>query len=415
MMPAAAPPPPFWAPPLGPLSDIPVSQNKAPAPTPDQLMAPMIIDLAGVIAKRRNEIKAHQEEQVQELKRKQEEQEKQVEEKKRKEEAERKAEEERKRLEEEKRLKEEREKEKKRIAALPPGLRARLLKRGVIKEIEKEEEKKPPSCPGSPKEGEGSDSEDEPRPPPGPPPPEEVTKPKLPPGWTSAMDGGKVFYWNTVTNSTQWELPTEPAEAGTKIAEASKLGAAFEAKINGGRKYAHEAVVGVTEEDISRLIGKKGATVSMMKNALGGDCQVQFPNKGRGEGPISTAINGKPLYAVKVLSNDPRVVKKGKKVIEIFLGRAKTMEYALSEAGIHQKEKNNPEESAEAEKKDEKANETKEKKAGKGKGKGKDKKRKRDEEDEEVDCMDPSSYSNAPRGKWSKGLEAIRKQIITTD
>merc|ERR1719494_89592 len=147
------------------------------------------------------------------------------------------------------------------------------------------------------------------------------------------MDGDKTFYWNTVTNETQWTFPTEPASTASKNAGASKLGAVFDAKIN-GKKHAHEAVVGVTEEDISRLIGKQGATVKMMKNALGGDCQVQFPNKGRGEGPISTAINGKPLYGVKVMSNDPKVVKKGKKVIEIFLGRAKTMEYALTEAGI---------------------------------------------------------------------------------
>eukprot|EP00397_Hematodinium_sp_SG-2012_P021037 GEMP01021710.1.p1 GENE.GEMP01021710.1~~GEMP01021710.1.p1 ORF type:complete len:678 (+),score=246.69 GEMP01021710.1:168-2201(+) len=385
--------------------------------SPQRNDAYSVDDLAARIAKKKEELLAKQRLKEEETRKSEEEF--------------RKIEEEKQRIEVEKekeRLRIEAEKELQNLKRLPPALRARLMKRGIIKDAEEEkkkaeEAKKAANAadsgsdsdsksdgPGTPAGDSSDEGSDAPKPPPGPPPED-----PLPEGWIKAGVGAETYYWNTDTNLTQYERPTEVAHNGPNPVSSAKssttLAHSTIAAVGGGiqgvgkKKYAFEQVVAVAECDISRLIGKKGATINVLKAALG-DCQINFSRKG--DAPISTAINGTPLFPVRVLHNDARLAKKGKKAIDVYLGYAKTMEYACTEAGLKlakaDEDKAEEAPAAEPAENEKKQNENKKNENKKGT-------KRKNREAKETDMMDPSAYSNAPAGNWSQGMEQQRKRL----
>jgi len=50
----------------------------------------------------------------------------------------------------------------------------------------------------------------------------------LPPGWQEVRAEGKIYYWHTETNVTQYEKPTSSAQAINKFGYLGHSGASFE-------------------------------------------------------------------------------------------------------------------------------------------------------------------------------------------
>lgn len=212
-------------------------------------------------------------------------------------------------------------------------------------------------------------------PPPGPPP-----GPPLPAGWVRVPHEGDFYFWNTSTNEVSWEHPSLPK-------------AAPEPQVF---KEEHR----ILKSDLAKVIGRQGINLKIIKESIG--CSINVPrekgkgkgkdDKGKGKGKKgkktpeeqirgagtgAEPIPDEAFVTVSITADDAHKARGGKRCLEVMLGYGKRVEAALEALGVQAKYPKLADEI----------------KGGPG-----------DKPKDEVDPMDPSSYSDAPQGGWSRGI-----------
>jgi hypothetical protein len=214
-------------------------------------------------------------------------------------------------------------------------------------------------------------------PPPGPPP-----GPPLPAGWVRVPHEGDFYFWNTSTNEVSWEHPSLP-----KAAPEQQV-----------FKEEHRMLW----SDVGKVIGRQGINLKIIKESIG--CSINVPRQGKGKGKDdgkdgkgkakgkkgkkdpdairgagtgATPIPEEAFVTVSITADDAHKARGGKRCLEVMLGYGKRVEAALEALGVQAKYPKLADEI----------------KGGPG-----------DKPKDEIDPMDPSSYSDAPQGGWSRGM-----------
>lgn len=217
-------------------------------------------------------------------------------------------------------------------------------------------------------------------PPPGPPP-----GPPLPPGWVRVPHEGDYYYWNTTTNEVSWDHPAGPkAEPEKEVF-----------------KEEHRILL----SDLGRIIGRQGINLKIIKESIGASINVpRDKGKGKGKGKEggkdakgkkgkgkdgkekavygagdgSVKIPDEQFVTVSISADTAHAARGGKRCLEVMLGYGRRVEGALEALGVEVKYPKLLEDT---------------KSGGPG-----------DKPRDELDPMDPSSYSDAPQGSWSRGM-----------
>eukprot|EP00850_Spirogloea_muscicola_P011734 SM000074S21644 [mRNA] locus=s74:32728:36758:- [translate_table: standard] len=226
-----------------------------------------------------------------------------------------------------------------------------------------------------------------------PPPPPPPKLPPLPPDWLEAIDAttGHKYYYNTSTQETRWERPKEAAPVAAEPAAASVA----------------------PQESSSGRDGSTAGSAPLFKKCAG--C------RGWGRGLVQPW--GFCNHCTRVLNIPIPEGREGRRGAALPLaasGAEQAAEHPNRHGGAgdaESKHKRQADGAATAE--DERPARPPRApgrggRAGPGGGRRGGRKRGPSGDDDVVDPMDPSSYSDAPRGSWAVGLKGIQPRAADT-
>ncbi|XP_043699719.1 uncharacterized protein LOC122650371 isoform X2 [Telopea speciosissima] len=270
--------------------------------------------------------------------------------------------------------------------ALPEYLKQRLRARGILKDNTAKE------CSASAKNKWGNQSA------------ETVAVVRLPPGWVEAKDpgSGSVYYYNESTGKSQWEIPVESATV-PQSPMPLPLPQDWEEALDEttGEKYYYNTKTHVSQwerPDSSDQVSSQQMDKIHSRNVTNcnGDDQSSMTKKcagcgGWGLGLVQTW--GYCNHCTRVL-NLPYQQYVAPHLIDQrqISNTANTRENSRKMESKHRSTSKPPS----------------------GKGNKKDFKKRTFADDEELDPMDPSSYSDAPRGGWVVGLKGVQPRAADT-
>ncbi|EOY08773.1 WW domain-containing protein, putative isoform 2 [Theobroma cacao] len=223
---------------------------------------------------------------------------------------------------------------------------------------------------------------------------------KLPPGWVEAKDPstGASYYYNDGTGKSQWERPVETSLSAQVPFATQLVGDWVEAvDETTGHKYFYNTRTNISQwecPDLSQPVALEHPGSRFSENTVYGNLASQSPNLDKcigcgGWGVGLVQVWGYCNHCTRVL-NLPQ------------------SQY-LSTITDQQQSANT---------KDRYENKApKQRSNGKslpGKGNRKDKRKHAYNDDDELDPMDPSSYSDAPRGGWIVGLKGVQPRAADT-
>ncbi|PIA33505.1 hypothetical protein AQUCO_04100144v1 [Aquilegia coerulea] len=223
---------------------------------------------------------------------------------------------------------------------------------------------------------------------------------KLLPGWKEAKDPstGSVYYYNENTGKSQWEIPFETPTI-PQSAESLPLPPDWQevVDVTTDHKYYYNMKTYVTQWERPSSVEEVALqqTGSLSRKTAGETENISMQRKCMGCGGWGLGLvqaSGYCNHCARVLNlpyhhlspnlNNQQQISNGSKMIED----------SSSLASKHRSNSKPP----------------------MGKGGKKDYKKRSYTEDDELDPMDPSSYSDAPRGGWVVGLKGVQPRAADT-
>ncbi|XP_010256838.1 PREDICTED: uncharacterized protein LOC104596944 isoform X2 [Nelumbo nucifera] len=215
---------------------------------------------------------------------------------------------------------------------------------------------------------------------------------KLPPGWVEAKDpaSGSIYYYNENTGQSQWESPIESANSA-QSPSVLPLPPYWQEAIDEttGQKYYYNTKTHVSQwewPDSSLATSSQHAEAddqsSMLKRCMG--CG------GWGLGLVQTW--GYCNHCTRVLNLPFQQYLAHGSTDQSQTGITATKKEAQNKVPFKQRPNSKPT----------------------GKGNRRENRRRLQAEDDELDPMDPSSYSDAPRGGWVVGLKGVQPKAADT-
>ncbi|KAF7127910.1 hypothetical protein RHSIM_Rhsim11G0071400 [Rhododendron simsii] len=227
---------------------------------------------------------------------------------------------------------------------------------------------------------------------------------KLPLGWFEAKDptSGAAYYYNEISGKSQWERPVE-IESSSKPRSTLLLPEDWQEVLDetSGQKYYHNTKTLVSQWERPNSLEQVGSEQSddaISTNEANGIWSDQASMLGKcmecgGWGVALVQSWGYCNHCTRVL-NLPQ-----SKLLPTSLGyQQRTTGSAYSNEGS---EKRFPKQRSNM-------------KPPFGKGNKRDNRKRGYDEDDELDPMDPSSYSDAPRGGWVVGLKGVQPRAADT-
>ncbi|KAK6944499.1 WW domain [Dillenia turbinata] len=222
---------------------------------------------------------------------------------------------------------------------------------------------------------------------------------KLPPGWVEAKDpaSGSLYYYNESTGTSQWERPIN--SSSLQYPSSSPLPVDWVETLDEttGKRYYYNTKTHVSQwdrPDSSQQVALQHFDVSISANGAKGDWVEESSISikcmgcgGWGLGLVQTW--GYCSHCTRVL-NLPQ---------SHFLPSFNHHHVTADPANNKDQSKNEPKNSW---------------KPPSGKGNKRDNRKRSYSEDDELDPMDPSSYSDAPRGGWVVGLKGVQPRAADT-
>ncbi|GER38737.1 WW domain-containing protein [Striga asiatica] len=264
---------------------------------------------------------------------------------------------------------------------LPEYLKQKLRARGILKDNQNAENYSTPE----------NRSEAQPT--------QVVAAGNLPPGWIEAADpgSGAVFYYNSSSGTSQWERPTEaaPVSAASTPSLSEDWIVSFDEA--SGQKYYYNKKTNVSQWDhpgTQQKFTPQHHERTVSANAAGGNSVNQSSNfpkcmgcGGWGLGLVQswgycnhcTRLHNLPQsqYLSAPVENHTQAAKQGESDKKFPKNRSDT-------------------------------------KPPLSRGYKKENKKRAYSEDDDLDPMDPSSYSDAPRGGWVVGLKGVQPRAADT-
>ncbi|XP_027094791.1 uncharacterized protein [Coffea arabica] len=214
---------------------------------------------------------------------------------------------------------------------------------------------------------------------------------KLPPGWIEASDpaSGSLYYYNENSGTSQWERPTDAAPM-FPAASHSELPEDWQEAVDEttGQTYYYNRMTNASQWERPGTSPKISSHPQGDKSSISNKC---MGCGGWGVGLVQTwgycnhctrVLN---LPQSQYLSTQPETRQHGSNAV-------KTGE--ISDKGFSKPRSNM--------------------KPPMGRGHKRDTKKRSYSEDDELDPMDPSSYSDAPRGGWVVGLKGVQPRAADT-
>lgn len=223
----------------------------------------------------------------------------------------------------------------------------------------------------------------------------------LPPGWTEAKDpaSGALYYYNASTGTSQWERPAEASCSTVSTLPSHFTGDWVEAvDETTGHKYYYNMKTHVSQWECpysSKQVIENSNTMASANSAnkdQGLSSSVREKCTGCGGWGVGLVqIWGYCKHCTRVL-NLPQ---------SQYLSTSLNNEQIISAAANTSR---NSEEKAQKQRSNWKP----------PKGNKRDSRKRAYSEDDELDPMDPSSYSDAPRGGWVVGLKGVQPRAADT-
>ncbi|KAL8162314.1 hypothetical protein V2J09_013803 [Rumex salicifolius] len=219
----------------------------------------------------------------------------------------------------------------------------------------------------------------------------------LPPGWVEAKDpeSGAAFYYNATTGTSQWERPVE-VSSGLQTPTCAPLPQDWMETLDEstGQKYYYNKATHVSQWEHPSLpkASSQDAECNGSKN-VAGDAQLGqlTPERCLGCGGWGLGLVqawGHCKHCTRVL-NLPQ-----SRYLATTENRQQEFSNNIQDPGVSSKQRSNT-------------------KPPMGRGK-KDHRKRTFSEDDELDPMDPSAYSDAPRGGWVVGLKGVQPRAADT-
>ncbi|KAF9592349.1 hypothetical protein IFM89_014275 [Coptis chinensis] len=226
---------------------------------------------------------------------------------------------------------------------------------------------------------------------------------KLPPGWIEATDPstGSVFYYNQNTSKSQWESPLESA-TGSHSPSTSHLPPHWQEALDEttGQKYYYNTKTHVSQwnkpDTIEQNAWQQGAVMPSTESPAESGSKSSISRKCMGCGGWGLGLVqdwGYCNHCIWVLN----------------LPYHQKMAPNLNSQHQFRNTLNMKEDSSQMV-----PNQRSSSKPPMGRGNKKDHKKRSQAEDDELDPMDPSSYSDAPRGGWVVGLKGVQPRAADT-
>ncbi|XP_022742237.1 uncharacterized protein LOC111293657 isoform X3 [Durio zibethinus] len=227
---------------------------------------------------------------------------------------------------------------------------------------------------------------------------------KLPPGWVEAKDPstGASYYYNESIGKSQWERPVETSWSA-HIPFATRLGGDWVEAVDEttGHKYYYNTKTNISQwecPNLSQPVASECPGNSFSGNTFNENLASQSPDLDKcigcgGWGVGLVQVWGYCNHCTRVLN----------------LPQSQCLSTIMDNQQHNSKSSNT---------KDNYENKApKQRSNGKsllGKGNRKDKRKHVYNDDDELDPMDPSSYSDAPRGGWIVGLKGVQPRAADT-
>ncbi|KAG1346989.1 Pre-mRNA-processing protein 40C [Cocos nucifera] len=227
---------------------------------------------------------------------------------------------------------------------------------------------------------------------------------KLPPGWVEAKDpaSGYSYFYNENTGESQWECPTENASCAP-TPTPSPLPADWEEALDDstGQKYYYNTKTHVSQwerpNSISQVVSPHAALL-----AAGGEA-TQTANHGPTHMKRCLGCGGWGLGLVQPWGYCNHCTRVQNLPFQQHLSLNAHGQLQTSKLATSKEHSGKPV--------------PKHKSSSKppfGKGNRRDHRKRTYSEDDELDPMDPSSYSDAPRGGWVVGLKGVQPRAADT-
>ncbi|CAK7339900.1 unnamed protein product [Dovyalis caffra] len=226
---------------------------------------------------------------------------------------------------------------------------------------------------------------------------------KLPPGWVEAKDpaSGASYYYNKKTGETQWERPIDTPSATQTPSPLPVLKDWVEALDEStGHKYYYNTKTHVSqwEHPNSSQLASQCSHITYSGNASGWnqDNRLSEPKKCLECGGWGVGV----VQAWGYCNHCTRVLKlpQCQYIMSILNNQQQNNNLANSKDDL---DKNAPKQRSNW-------------KPPVGKGNRKESRKRAYNDDDELDPMDPSSYSDAPRGGWVVGLKGVQPRAADT-
>ncbi|XP_058087225.1 uncharacterized protein LOC131234396 isoform X2 [Magnolia sinica] len=229
---------------------------------------------------------------------------------------------------------------------------------------------------------------------------------KLPAGWVEAKDpaSGSIYFYNENTGKSQWERPAESVSSPQQPPSLPPLLQDWEEALDDstGQKYYYNTKTQASQWERPHLLEQAASEqhvesiTSGEETAGKGNCQLSVMKKCMGCGGWGKDL----VQAWGYCNHCTRVLK------------LPYQQYSIPNLN-YQQQTGNAAGSKEVSSKTA-AKHRSSSKPPVGKGNRKDHKKRTYSEDEELDPMDPSSYSDAPRGGWVVGLKGVQPRAVDT-
>ncbi|XVF40868.1 hypothetical protein PTKIN_Ptkin01aG0151100 [Pterospermum kingtungense] len=228
---------------------------------------------------------------------------------------------------------------------------------------------------------------------------------KLPPGWVEAKDPstGASYYYNESIGKSQWERPVETS-LGAHIPFGTQLGGDWVEAVDEttGHTYYYNTKTNISQWeclDLSKPVASKLPGIRDSENTVYENLASQSHDLDKcigcgGWGVDLVQVWGYCNHCTRVLN----------------LPQSQNLSTIMDMQQQHNSKSANTRENYENRAPKQRSN-------GKpplGKGNRKDKRKHVYNEDDELDPMDPSSYSDAPRGGWIVGLKGVQPRAADT-
>ncbi|KAK9106172.1 hypothetical protein Scep_023016 [Stephania cephalantha] len=229
---------------------------------------------------------------------------------------------------------------------------------------------------------------------------QDVPAPKLPLGWVEALDPatGSTYYYNQSTGKSQWERPIESSSIAKPSSSPSPdWNEAIDQTT--GQKYYYNTKTHVSQWDRpesvkeAELSESEGKIVGHMGNGNSDACAVMPKCMGCGGWGFSLVQAwGYCNHCTRV-----RNLPQQQYIMPFSIGQT---QYGVKENSKEDLGKLVPKQRST--------------RPPMGKGNKRASRKRAYDEDDELDPMDPSSYSDAPRGGWVVGLKGVQPRAADT-